>query len=280
MRFSRGIFFFYHIPTWLTRPQDFLVVGVWINIFYYYPRDHELFSWWMAGTPLSIFHNETTRFSRGGYVGQASLVLPGDHENFSWWMCMTTFYFSPRDHKIFSWRVCVTIFWIFTTRPRDYLVVDVHDNILFLTMRPQDFLVVVVCDNIFNFHHETTRSSRGGCVGNLFLFLPGDHEIFSWWICATAFFSFTRRPQDFLVVDVHDNFLFFTMRPRYFLVVGLCDNIFNFCHETMYYQVKTSYCWARPPSGMAFGKTILLVWKLFSNLKSREISVMVGMGKD
>jgi len=83
--------------------------------------------------------------------------------------------------------------------------------------------VVVVCDNIFNFHHETTRSSRGGCVGNLFLFLPGDHEIFSWCISATAFFSFTRRPRDFLVV-------------------GLCDNISNFHHETMYYQITMYYC--------------------------------------
>ena len=92
-------------------------------------------------------------------------------------------------------------------------MVDVHDNILFLTTRPQDFLVVVVCDNIFNFHHETTRSSRGGCVGNLFLFLPGDHKIFSWWICGTAFFSFTWRPRDLLMVVV-------------------CDNVFDFHHKT------------------------------------------------
>ena len=42
-------------------------------------------------------------------------------------------------------------------------------------------------DNIFNFY-ETTRSSHGGCVGNLFLFLPGDHEIFSWWMCMTTFY--------------------------------------------------------------------------------------------
>ena len=111
----------------------------------------------------------------------------------------------------------MTNFLIFTTRPRDYLVVDVPDNISFLTMRPRDFLVVVVYDNIFNFYHETTRSSRSGCVGNL---------------CATAFFSFTRRPRDFLVVDVHDNILFFTTRPRDFLVKGVCDNILNFHHET------------------------------------------------
>ena len=71
--------------------------------------------------------------------------------------------------------------------------------------------------------HETTRFSRGGYVG-------------------TAFFSFTRRPRDFLVVDVHDNFLFVTMRPREFLVVGLCDNIFNFYHETMYYPITMYYC--------------------------------------
>ena len=32
------------------------------------------------------------RFSRGGYVGQPSLVLPEDHENLSRWMCMRIFY--------------------------------------------------------------------------------------------------------------------------------------------------------------------------------------------
>ena len=61
-------------------------------------------------------------------------------------------------------------------------------------------------------------------------------------MCGKFIFIFTRRPQDFLMVDVHDNFLFFTMRPRDFLVVGLCDNIFNFYHETMYYPITMYYC--------------------------------------
>ena len=61
-------------------------------------------------------------------------------------------------------------------------------------------------------------------------------------MCGKFIFIFTRRPRDFLVVDVHDNFLFFTMRPQDFLVVGLCDNIFNFYHETMYYQITMYYC--------------------------------------
>ena len=92
------------------RPRDFLVVGVWINIFYFSPQDVLLVNGWDT---MFIFHNKTTRSSRGGYVGkpilflmkrpryflvvdmwvQPSLVLPGDHEIFSWWMCMTTFIF-------------------------------------------------------------------------------------------------------------------------------------------------------------------------------------------
>ena len=84
-------------------------------------------------------------------------------------------YFSPRDHEIFSWWVGVTIFLIFTMRPRDFLVVDVHDNIYFS---------------------------------------PRDHKIFSWWVGVTTFYFFTRRPRDFLVV-------------------GVCDNILNINCETM-----------------------------------------------
>ena len=61
-------------------------------------------------------------------------------------------------------------------------------------------------------------------------------------MCGKFIFIFTRRPRDFLVVDVHDNFLFFTMRPQDFHVVGLCDNNFNFYHETMYYQITMYYC--------------------------------------
>ena len=123
---------------------------------------------------LFILYHETTRFSRvGGGLGASSHThLIHKTMRFSRGGCtgyylktflFFTIQFLPRDDEIFSWGVCVTIFLIFTTRPRDYLVVDVHDNILFLTLRPRDFLVVVVCDNIFNIHHETTRFSRGGC---------------------------------------------------------------------------------------------------------------------
>ena len=117
------------------KPRDFLVVGGCDNIF--------------------NFYHETTRLSRGGCVGQPSLVFQGDHKIFSRWMCMPTFYFSPRDHEIFSWWVGVTIFLIFT-------------------MRPRDFLVVGVCDNILNINCETMRFSCGGCVGQPLLVFPRD----------------------------------------------------------------------------------------------------------
>ena len=75
-------------------------------------------------------------------------------------------------------------------------------------------------------------------------------------MCGKFIFIFTRRPRDFLVVDVHDNFLFFTMRPQDFLVVGLCDNIFNFYHETMYNQITMYYC--------------LLLWSIIVKCTTRQ----------
>ena len=129
-----------------------------------------------------IFHHETTRFSREGCLWQYFEFSPRDHEIISWWMCMTTYYFWPWDHEIFSWWLFVTIFLIFTTRPRDFLVVGVGDNIF--TTRPRDFLVVG--DNIF-----TTRPRDFLGVG------VGDN-------------IFTMRPRDFLVVGLCDSiFIFF-----------------------------------------------------------------------
>ena len=103
------------------------------------------------------FHRETMRFSCGGCVGQSLLVLPQDHEIFSWWSCGTAFF-------------------SFTRRPREFLMVDVHDN----------FLI---------FHNETTRFSRGGCVGKTLVVLPRDHKIFSWWMCGTTFFTVFQHPK-------------------------------------------------------------------------------------
>jgi len=132
-----------------------------------------MFSWWLTGTPFLFF-----------------IMRPQDLLVVDMWE--TLFYFWARDHEIFSWWICGTAFFIFTRRPRDFLMVDVHDNILFFTTRPQDFLVVGGCDNIFNFDHETTRLSRGGCVGQPSLVSQGDQEIFSWWMCMTTF-NFSPR---------------------------------------------------------------------------------------